>query len=82
MLETTGRRLFIDATGPVRPTGVDPVRVVSRRPNHLDQAQSSKRVSVDLRHGGTPETIVASDLVRTHTFPGHDNGPQAELAGR
>jgi hypothetical protein len=35
-----------------------------------------------LRHGGTPETILVTDLVTAHTSPGHDNGPQAELAGR
>jgi hypothetical protein len=35
-----------------------------------------------LRRSGTPETILVSDLVRTHTSPGHENGPQAELAGR
>ena len=38
--------------------------------------------SADLRHGGTPETLLVTDLVRTHTSPGHENDPQAKLAGR
>ena len=45
------------------------------------RSQSCSNVPVHLiklRLCGTPETIV----VRTHTFPGHDNGPQAELASR
>jgi len=37
---------------------------------------------IHVRRRGTPETTLVSDLVRTHTCPTHENGPQAELAGR
>jgi hypothetical protein len=50
-----------------------------------DRFRSPSMVSMHLipvRRHGTPETNLVSDLVRTHTCPGHENGPQAELAGR
>ena len=34
---------------------------------------------IHVRDCGTPETSLVSDLVRTHTSPGHENGPQAKL---
>ena len=37
---------------------------------------------IQVRRHETLKTIVVSDLVRAHTCPGHDNGSQAELAGR
>jgi hypothetical protein len=57
---------------------IDPARIVSRHPAgpyvpvHL----------IQVRRCGTPETPLVRDLVRTHTSPGHENGPQAKLAGR
>ena len=47
-----------------------------------DRPQAPRRVSTSVRHSETPNTSVVSGLVRTHTSPGHGNGPQAELAGR
>ena len=37
---------------------------------------------IQVRRGETPETSLVSGWVRMHTSPGHENGPQAELAGR
>jgi len=59
-----------------------PASPVSRDDVPPDQAQVSRRVSTIVRHSETPETILVSGLVRVHTSPGHENGPQAELAGR
>jgi len=50
-------------------------------PANLSRSTVPMRL-VQLRRCETPETIVVSDLVRTHTSPAHDNGPQAKLAGR
>jgi len=61
---------------------IDPANAVTPHPAHPSHAQSSRRVSTNLRHSGTPETIPVTDLVTAHTSAGHDNGPQAELAGR
>jgi len=61
---------------------IDPASAVSRHSAHPSHAQSSRRVSTDLRRGGTPETILVTDLVTAHTSAGHENGPQTELAGR
>ena len=61
---------------------IDPASDVSRYLVRPDHAQASRRVSTDLRHSGTPQTALVRDLVRTHTSPRHENGPQAELAGR
>jgi hypothetical protein len=60
---------------------IDPASVASPHPDHPSHAQSSRRVSTDLRRGGTPETILVTDLVTAHTSPGHDNGPQALARG-
>jgi len=61
---------------------IDPASAVSRHSAHPSHAQSSRRVSTDLRRGGTPETILVTDLVTARTPAGHDNGPQARLTGR
>ncbi len=61
---------------------IDPASDVSRYLARPDHAQASRRVSTDLRNSGTPETALVRDLVRTHTSPRHENGAQAELAGR
>jgi len=62
--------------------GKTPASPVSRADVRPDQVQVSRRVSTIVRHGETPETALVRDLVRTHTSPEHENGPQAELAGR
>jgi len=76
----------------VQPTGLthapatarenDPASAVPQHPTHPNHAQASRHASTDLRHSGTPETALVRDLVRTHTSPEHENGPQAKLAGR
>jgi len=59
-----------------------PASAVSQHSARPDRARSSRHASTELRHGGTPETLLVTDLVRTHTSPGHENDPQARLAGR
>jgi len=55
-------------------------RLLGGSPRRVQQLAASGDLT--LRRCQTPETIVVSDLVRTRISPGHDNGPQAELAGR
>jgi hypothetical protein len=60
----------------------DPATAVSRHQSRPNQAHSSRYAAKHLRNGGTPEKILVTDLVTAHTSPRHENGPQAELAGR
>ena len=78
---STGRCPGLFARACDRPQ-IDPASVASPHPDHPSHAQSSRRVSTNLRRCGTPETPLVRDLVTAHTSPGHENGPQAKLAGR
>jgi hypothetical protein len=69
------------------PCALPPTAIAPREHRHLfpDRFRIASTVPMHRIQVGrceTPETIVVSDLVRTHISPEHENDPQARLAGR